>query len=179
MEGACAQCEARSPSLSACSACLKVSYCSTACQRAHWKAGHKGACAGLRGGERQAALLRPPRDLAARDALVMGGKSVRQWAWGAAHALGAVFLVKVQRPMVSTVFDPRANEGLDLLVYDETRALAFLVTKAEQPCHAALYKAMDSAANGCRALNKVYLAVKRVQEGLEFNVASILDMPGW
>ena len=172
--GSCAQCSAASPSLSACSACLKVSYCGTACQRAHWKAGHKGECAGARGG--QCALLRPPSDLARRDAIVMGAKSVKQWALGAAHALGAVFVVKVQRPMVSAF---QSKEGLDLLVYDQARALAFLVTKEEQPCHAALYKAMDSAANGCRALNKVYLAVKRVQEGLEFNVGSCIEMPGW
>jgi hypothetical protein len=176
----CAQCGARSGGLSACAACLKVHYCSQTCQRAHWRAGHKGACAALRGpGERRTALLRPPSDLARREDLVMGGRSIRQWALGAAHGVGAVFVVKVQRPMVSTVLNPRAAEGLDLLVYDEGRALVLLVRRGEQPCHGALYAAMDSAGNPCRALSKVYLAVTRVREGLEFNVGSCLEMPGW
>ena len=36
------------PLIQICSACRAVRYCSAECQRAHWKKGHKRACATLR-----------------------------------------------------------------------------------------------------------------------------------
>lgn len=51
---ACAKPEARGSKLLRCGACGVSSYCSAACQKADWKAGHKGACKAL--GESRAAL---------------------------------------------------------------------------------------------------------------------------
>ena len=41
--GACAHCERHEPTLSSCSRCGLVKYCSRDCQRAHWKE-HKPLC---------------------------------------------------------------------------------------------------------------------------------------
>ena len=40
----CSQCSGPSASFR-CAQCLETVYCNTACQKAHWKAGHKGECA--------------------------------------------------------------------------------------------------------------------------------------
>lgn len=42
----CKRCETRDARI-VCSACLQRAYCSYACQRAHWDAGHETECAGL------------------------------------------------------------------------------------------------------------------------------------
>ena len=42
---ACHALESESVVLSVCARCKGVRYCGAACQRSHWKAGHKGTCA--------------------------------------------------------------------------------------------------------------------------------------
>ena len=41
---ACARSETRVKEFKQCAACKEVVYCSLACQKAHWKSGHKGPC---------------------------------------------------------------------------------------------------------------------------------------
>ena len=43
----CAGCGVVAPHLRSCGACRSVAYCSTDCQRKHWRAGHKRECAAL------------------------------------------------------------------------------------------------------------------------------------
>ena len=40
----CSHCHAPSASLKKCGRCRTALYCGSACQKAHWKAGHKGVC---------------------------------------------------------------------------------------------------------------------------------------
>ena len=63
---ACAQCHAIETTLGAfhkCAACRVVRYCGAACQRAHWRGGHKGECARV-GAEADAARVQLTASLA-------------------------------------------------------------------------------------------------------------------
>ncbi len=187
--GACGQCGGGAQAggqLESCGGCLAVKYCGVACQRAHWKAGHREQCraaqaaaaaaaaAAAGGGSARAVPLRQPADLARREQITLGGRETPQWALRAL-ARGQLVALKVQRP----VMPGGAAAGLDLLLYNESRAFVALVKRGEQPAYDALVAAIDSASNACRGLSKAYVVAKVVEGGLELNCATILEPQPW
>ena len=69
---ACAHCHTVETTLGAfnkCAACRAARYCGAACQRAHWRGGHKGECARL-GAEAEAAHAQLTASLAGVGAVL-------------------------------------------------------------------------------------------------------------
>jgi hypothetical protein len=166
----CAHC--REAGRLTCSACLGVSYCSAACQKADWRA-HRPHC--------RASQQPPPGDDAASvvfpaaapgnavgDEAVVASLNLRHGAGFSANFAAAApanphgarrFLVKVQAPLLTPgVAASGMAPGQPLFIYDEPRALTRMLHPAE-PAFAPLAAAMR--AHGVSGGVKAYLWAAR------------------
>lgn len=158
-EPACITCTACSVQLSeakTCSRCHRARYCSEACQRIHWKSGHKAECTAAHK-ESNAITLQQPRAGAIGEDQVLynsnGSFRVRFWdAPALARMLDHVRIIKISAVL------GEAAAATALTAYDEAREFAARISVSD-PAHALLLAQIKSA--GCGGLKAYFSATFR------------------
>ena len=122
-----------------CGACKRIRYCNVDCQRAHWRASHKVACAAMRSTGAEVVLRRPHKldvcDIILRNPA--GTRRVLLWDDSAlARLSGTASVLKASLNI--------GNDAGDILVYDESREFAANIP-ATDPAHAALLERVKGA----------------------------------